>query len=347
LQGFIHLLLEAYAGERIGPHSPAEIRRMAGISGSPVLTQQYPDEMTLKLVEAIATLEGSPPDDVLYRFGIYFMNAPLLERNYLAFLEGHRDARDFLKKITGIHRTLQTSLKDAHLPELRTIDHDTNLMEIIYASPRRLCRFLLGILEGVRLRFETPMEVRELECQHRGARACRLMVRFAPVPYPNPTSDYPLLTKKPGSGPLPGYPATPSSDQLSQERLRKRDYEQDVLVLRALSGQLPSQQHLSRPIAGATQQAPPALSLFEIAKHLKISGAPGDAARFSLIQLSLTRLSVQGFVAAKLDPPARDGGNTAQGALTYGGSGVLAAQRYHITPTGQTWLQERLRQKPR
>ncbi len=315
VQGFIHLLLEAYAGERIGPHSLAEIRRMAGISSPPVATQQYPDELTLRLVQAIAALEGTDPDDVLYRFGVYFINAPLMDRHYLAFLEGHRDARDFLKKITAIHRTLQTSLRNARLPELRYIDHDANLLEIIYASPRHLCRFLLGILEGVSLRFNTPLEVREIECQHHGAPACRLLVRFAPVSFPDPLSNHPVQDK--------------------------RDYEEDVLVLRALSSQLPGQQQPSRP---TTPAKPPALSLslFEIAQHLKTSGIPGDWARFSLIQRSLTRLSVQGFVAAKLDPHTRDSGNNAPDALAFGGAGVLAAQRYRITSTGHAWLQEML-----
>jgi len=357
MQGFIHLLLEAYVSEHLGPQYVVEIRHMAGVSGAPVVTQQYPDQVTLKLVEAIASLQRTDPDDVLYHFGVYFMNAPLMERNYLAYFQGHRDARDFLKNVTAIHRTLQTGLRDAHMPELRYIDHSSDLLEIIYTSPRRLCSFLRGILEGVGVRFNTPLEVREMECQHRGARACLMLVSFPAARPSSPLLGDPLRSKTPGSGlsrdsgpgvfsaPLPGYPAGPTerSSSLGEQPLqgspRKRDFEEDVLVLQALSGFLPSQRLYQ---STAQRPLPQALSLFEILQHLQASAVSAEWARFSLIQRSLTRLAIQGFVEVKTDAHTHEPGAKTSSVPGAGG-GVLATQRYHITSTGQTWLYEQLR----
>jgi DNA-binding PadR family transcriptional regulator len=59
----------------------------------------------------------------------------------------------------------------------------------------------------------------------------------------------------------------------------------------------------------------------------------------SQIQRSLTRLASQGFIESKLDPQAvRQNASAAVAAL--GGQGILAAQRYSITPAGQAWLSD-------
>ena len=348
MQGFIHLLLEAYAGERIGPQALPEIRRRAGVSSPPLATQFFPDEVTFKLVYAAASLQGIDPGDFLYQFGVYFINAPLMESHFRAFFDGHPSAREFVMQATSIHRSLAASFPRASMPELHYIEHSSELLEIIYNSPRRLCRFLHGILEGVGKRFHEPLEVYEMECQHRGAPACRLVVRFLPVRRSGPLMEYPLMTDAPGSGPaarsgpLPQHPSgllePPPQELFAPDSALKRDQEEDVLVLQALSGQLSATPRFSEP-GGAQHALPLMLSLFEISQHLKASGFSGDHARFSLVQRALARLAAQGFVEAKLDTQTHSAG-AAQDALAFGGAGVLAAQRYRITPAGQIWLRK-------
>jgi predicted hydrocarbon binding protein len=51
-------------------------------------------------------------------------------------------------------------------------------IEIVYASPRRICAMLRGLVEGTGRVFEETLEVVEPECMHRGAPACRVLVRF-------------------------------------------------------------------------------------------------------------------------------------------------------------------------
>ena len=349
MQGFIHLLLEAYAGERIGPHALPEIRRLAGVSSPPLAAQFFPDEVTFKLIQAVASLQGIDPGDLLYQFGLYFITTPLMERSFRAFFDGHASAREFITQATSVHRSLTTSFPRASMPEFLYIEHSSELLEIIYDSPRRFCRFLQGILEGVGARFHEPLEVYEIECQHRGAPACRLAVRFLPVQRSGPLTDHPLRAGAPGSGPaarsgpLPQHPSGPLEpsphDILGPDPTIKRDQEEDVLVLQALSGQLSAAPRFSEP--GAQHPLSLMLSLFEISQHLKASGFSGDHARFSLVQRSLARLTAQGFVETKLDgQPHSATVGAAQDALAFGGAGVLAAQRYRITSAGQIWLRK-------
>ncbi len=348
MQGFIHLLLEAYVGERIGPHAVPEIRRLAGVSSPPLATQFFPDDVTFKLMQAAASLQRIDAGEFLYQFGIYFITAPLMERSYRTFLEGQRSARDFIMQATSIHRALEVSMPRANLPKLRTIEHNTELLEIVYESHRRFCRFLQGILEGIAIRFHEPLEVHEMECQHRGAPACRLLVRFLPVRRSGPLQATPLRRGMPASGPaarsgpLSPYPSGPleplPEDIFALDPASKRDQEEDVLVLQALSGQLSAAPRFPEP--GGQRSLPLMLSLFEISQHLKASGFSGDHARLSLIQRSLARLIAQGFVEAKLDTQTHRAGALQEDALAFGGAGVLAAQRYRMTLAGQSWLRE-------
>ncbi len=348
MQGFIHLLLEAYVSDTIGSQHLQEIRQKAGVSGPPLAAQYYPDASTLKLLHSIAAYQGIDPDEALYRLGVYFINAPLTERIYAAFLEGHHSARELLEHLPMIFHTLGASPSEARTLEMRLIAHDANLHEIIYTSPRRLCRFLLGVLDGIGHRFHEPLEAREVECQERGALACRILVRFLAAPRSGPMPFYPSSTAtspRPPSGPMAPHPS-PSASSAAPEpssapgSARKREQELDILVLQVLAGFQPGQRIPSRPAAGNAQQPLGLmLSLFDIANRLTESGFSGEQVRFSLIQRSLSRLAAQGFVESKLDPQAYQQGNT-HDPLAFGGGGVLAAQRYRITSAGRAWLQE-------
>jgi hypothetical protein len=366
MQGFIHLLLEAYVSETIGAQHLRPIRQMAHIPGPPLATQHYPDQMTMQLLQAVADYQGVALDDLLYHFGVYFMKAPLMHQHYRPFLEGHTSARSLLEDVPMIHRHLGKTFKEASLPELRYINHAPELLEIVYDSPRRLCRFLRGILDGVSQQFNEPLEVREMECQLRGSPACRILVRFLPHRRSGPLPESPSLVGAQGSGPyhaggagesgrqrssgaLPEYPFSPIEAPAPAEALseatakRQRDEDADLLILQTLA----SRQTLSRPLKGENSREQPldlALSLFEVAQWLTASGVPPEYTRLSLLQRSLTRLAVQGFIESKLDPQARQHGASPVVAAL-GGQGILAAQRYRITPAGQAWLRDALQRR--
>ncbi len=352
MQGFIHLLLEAYASETVGAQYLRQIRQMAGVQGPPLATQYYPDQVTTHLFQAVATYQGITLEEALYRFGVYFITAPLTRQNYRAFLEGHTTARSFLDQIPTIHRQLAQTYKEAQMPEMRFVDHSPELLEIIYTSQRRLCHFLRGVLAGVSQYFKEPMEVRELECQHRGASACRLLVRFQPVRRSGPMPEHPSFAGAAGSGPyqpdgaaepamqrasgpMPPYPLAPTETPVEVEARRKREEESDLLILHALSTRQAATPRTHKPGGAHDQPLDVALSLFELARWLKAGGAAEEYTRLSLIQRSLTRLAIQGFVESKRDPHA-----AASGAGALSGQGILAAQRYRITPAGQAWLHE-------
>jgi predicted hydrocarbon binding protein len=343
MQGFIHLLLEAYVSETIGTQHLPQIRRMAGIQSPPLASKHYPAQMTTSLLQAIAEYESVLLDDLLYHFGRYFIRAPLMQQYYGAFFEGYESARTFLEQVPAIHRHLHQSLPEARFPDLRVTTHAPDLLEMVYASPRQLCRFLQGILDGVGQYFNEPLEIHEMECQHQGAPACRIYVRFLPVRRTGPQSAYPTLAGAPASrqqhysGTLPRAVPEPMEEPAMPEDKRQREEEEDLLILQLLAARqtaaLPSRSAQEQPLNLA-------LSLFEIAKWLTARGVSAEQVRLSVIQRSLTRLATLGFVESKLDPQAVRQ-NASSGVAALSGQGILAAQRYTITPAGTAWLGNR------
>lgn len=350
MHGFIHQLLEAFVSETAGSQHLRPIRRIAGIDGPPLATRYYPDEVTTRLLQAISEYEGVTLDDLLYQFGVYFMCAPLMHQHYRAFLDGHTSARGFLEQVSAIHRYLGQSLKGTMLPQFRYVNHGPDLLEIVYNSPRRLCRFLQGVIEGVGQYFNESLEIRELECQHRGASACRILVHFLPARRAGPLPEHPSLAGAGAgaSGPqgiasAPSHPFAPAEATAESAAKRQRDEDEDLLILQTLAFRQTATSHSLQSERAPQPSLNVALSLFEIVTWLNARGVPAEYTRLSLLQRSLTRLAVQGFVETKLDPQPRRQ-NTAPGAAL-GSQDVLAAQRYRITQSGLTWLHEMQRRQ--
>ncbi|HLW01492.1 MAG TPA: heme NO-binding domain-containing protein [Ktedonobacterales bacterium] len=342
MQGFIHLLLEAYVSETIGSQHLRPIRQLAGISGPPLADHHYPDEVTVQLLQAISEYENIPLDNLLYRFGIYFMRAPLMHTHYRVFLQGHTSARNFLKQVPAIHQHLESSLHAVSLPGLNFVDHSSDLLEIIYDSPRHLCPLLQGILEGVGQYFGETLEVREMECQRRGALACRVLVSFVSARGSGPVAGH--ITQGDAGISRPQNPGDtqPSylySPEAALAAKRQRDEQEDMLILHALDNSRAAPAYPSKQGGVSQQPLYQPLSLFEIAFWLRAQEVSAEYTRLSLLQRSLTRLAVQGFIESKLDGhPIPQ--NAPSSAAALGGQGILAARRYRITPAGQAWLRD-------
>ena len=88
-------------------------------------------------------------------------------------------ARDFLLTVeTPIHDTVRETMPDARPPELKVTDLGADGLEIVYASSRRICPLLRGLVEGTGRVYGETLEIEEPECMHRGDPACRVVVRF-------------------------------------------------------------------------------------------------------------------------------------------------------------------------
>ena len=142
------------------------------------LSEAYPDEQFLVLLERAGERTGLDLETLLFDFGI-FTAATTFARLYSVLFKLSPTARDFLLTVeTPIHDTVRETMPDAKPPQLGVTDLGEDGLEILYSSPRRICALLRGLVEGTGRIYDETLEIDEPECMHRGDPACRVVVRF-------------------------------------------------------------------------------------------------------------------------------------------------------------------------
>ena len=142
------------------------------------LSEAYPDEQFLMLLERACERTGLDLETLLFEFGV-FTAATTFARLYSVLFKLSPSARDFLLTVeTPIHDTVRETMPDAKPPQLGVTDLGEEGLEILYSSPRRICALLRGLVEGTGRIYGETIEVDEPECMHRGDPACRVVVRF-------------------------------------------------------------------------------------------------------------------------------------------------------------------------
>jgi hypothetical protein len=142
------------------------------------LSEAYPDEQFLALLERACARTALSRDELLFEFGA-FTAARTFARLYSVLYKLSPTARDFLLTVeTPIHEVIRETLPEARPPELAVTDRGEGGLEIVYTSPRRICAMLRGLVEGTGRVYDETLQVEELECMHHGAPACRFVIRF-------------------------------------------------------------------------------------------------------------------------------------------------------------------------
>jgi len=142
------------------------------------LSEAYPDEQFLALLERACARTALSRDDLLFEFGV-FTAATTFARLYSVLFRLSPTARDFLLTVeTPIHEVIRETLPEARPPEIAVTNLGEKSLEIVYTSPRRICAMLRGLVEGTGRVYDEVLQVEELECMHHGASACRFEIRF-------------------------------------------------------------------------------------------------------------------------------------------------------------------------
>lgn len=150
------------------------------LAGEPqyTLSEAYPDEQFLALLERACPRTELSKDELLFEFGV-FTAATTFARLYSVLFNASPSARAFLLTVEEpIHDVIRVALPDARPPELALTDFGQDGLEIVYTSPRRICAMLRGLVEGTGRIYGETLEMDEPECMHRGDPACRVIVRF-------------------------------------------------------------------------------------------------------------------------------------------------------------------------
>jgi hypothetical protein len=150
------------------------------LAGRPVhvMTEAYPDEEFLALVEAACRVTGIDEERLVHDFGV-FAGGTTFPRLYPAFFSIAGGTRQFLLTVEDlIHELVRATIPNARPPQLDVGPLGEDGVRVTYASPRRLCILLTGLVEGTAAHYEEQVEIEESACMRRGAAACVFDVRL-------------------------------------------------------------------------------------------------------------------------------------------------------------------------
>ena len=172
------LIFASFRDYLLTEHGPDVANSVTAGEPQYTLSEAYPDEQFLALLERALAQTGLSLDELLFEFGI-FTAATTFARLYSVLFKLSPTARAFLLTVeTPIHEVVREALPEAVPPKLAVTDLGDDGLEIVYSSPRRICAMLRGLVEGTGRVYGETIEVEQLECMHDGAPACRFQLRF-------------------------------------------------------------------------------------------------------------------------------------------------------------------------
>ncbi len=180
MKGVINKGIQELVESQFGSEAWSEIKIRAGCDEPFFATSEdYPDEMSLSLVQAASEVSGLAVEDVLVEFGKYWV-PNTGAKSYPAFYKmAGTDARRFLLNMNRIHDQVTHNLANATPPRFTYEELDDGRLLMHYHTERNLCPVLRGLILGVGIYFNEDLTVNETACTADGAPHCTMEVSFS------------------------------------------------------------------------------------------------------------------------------------------------------------------------
>lgn len=177
MHGIIFASLHDYARARLGTAVTNEIFENRFFS----MSQTHPDEDFVALLTRAADRLDLTGEELLFDFGV-FTSEQTFANLYPAFFAIAGNTHTFLLTVEDrIHELVRATVPNATPPALRVTANNDGTLEIVYGSPRRLCRLLEGLVVGTGRHYGETITINEQECVSNGAAACRFHVSSDPT----------------------------------------------------------------------------------------------------------------------------------------------------------------------
>ena len=177
MHGMVFAELRNYAETNHGKGTWDALLRNAGLQGKTYLqVQEYPDMELVALVKAASSMTGLPVAKVLEDFGQFIVPALLKMFGHLLLAEWRTiDVIEHTE--TTVHRVVRVRNPGANPPKLQTVRRGRDEVVVVYASPRQMCAFAIGIGKGLAMHFGENVVATQTMCMHKGAPKCEIVFR--------------------------------------------------------------------------------------------------------------------------------------------------------------------------
>lgn len=179
MKGVINKGIQELVETKFGSEQWEKIKSLAGCD-EPFfsISEDYPDKMTIDLVNSASEVLGIPLETVMVEFGKFWVlnTGKTSYPTYFKFVG--LSPREFLLNMNRVHRQVTRSIPNAKPPSLLYEELPDGRLLIHYKSERLLCPVLYGLILGVGLYFEQELKVTETSCMKKGDSQCTMEITF-------------------------------------------------------------------------------------------------------------------------------------------------------------------------
>jgi Haem-NO-binding len=177
VKGIVFGLLEDAVSRTYSDDVWDDLLDRAGLDGVYTSLGSYPDAHLTSLVSAASDVTGNDPQDIIRWFGRG--SIPQLAAAYPAFFEPHEDVGAFLRTLNDIiHPEVRKLYPGADVPTFGFSTRTDGTIVMRYGSPRRLCAFAEGLIEGAAAHYGQSVRIDQPACMLRGDELCTIEVRI-------------------------------------------------------------------------------------------------------------------------------------------------------------------------
>lgn len=180
MYGLVNQAVKEMVVNGYGEEMWEKIRARAGVDDVFVSMDQYPEEVTDKLVMAASSIMGASPSDILKGFGHYWIG--FASRNYDSVLDmSGKTFVEFVKNLNNMHSRIGQWMPDLNPPSFTVTDEDKGSFKLHYYSSRSgFGPMIPGLLKGLGDRFNTDVEIEHLRGVVQGLDHEEFHVRYLP-----------------------------------------------------------------------------------------------------------------------------------------------------------------------
>lgn|GEM_PF-216665 len=178
MKGIINLCVVSLVKEKFGDEALKKVLKEAGLPENfeVIELEDYPDEVSVKFINAAAKVLNLKPEDIMIAFGDYWIN-DFAPKKYRIIYKKYNNAKDFLKGMSDTHMWVMSSIEGAKPPKFEFEEPNTNVLIMHYFSNRKLEKILEGLILGVIKYFNVKAEVKRIESSKNNAQ-CAFEIKF-------------------------------------------------------------------------------------------------------------------------------------------------------------------------
>lgn len=171
MYGLVNKAVEEMVTSQFGEDTWEQIKTQAGVEEDMFISNEaYPDDITFRLVGAASDILGVEPDKVLEAFGKHWVLHTALDGYGDLLAAGGSTLPDFLLSLPSFHARLTLMFPKLNPPVFKVTGLCADSLHLHYYSDRPgLKSFVIGILNGLGIMYNTPVDISIINSREQGA----------------------------------------------------------------------------------------------------------------------------------------------------------------------------------